>query len=199
MAKKKHEPDDAPNANDANAAGAFLDSLAEVRDTALRHTVAQTAAKDAHGTHEGSLPAFTEEELDHLIQQAECHFPWLRYRDKLSAESFITDECYESFEDDMDPERFAAFKRKELPTPDELARFNQLRYDRLMADGGHGIDLDITPMCSLTYHTLANGQKKVLMTCGMGYSFSSVRHWLEGVFDTEEELWAYVKAAWTNE
>ena len=57
MAKKKHEPDDAPNANEANAARAFLGSLGEVWDTALRHTVAHYAAQNASGgqPHESSL------------------------------------------------------------------------------------------------------------------------------------------------
>lgn len=134
-----------------------------------------------------------------MIQHAEFDFPWLRARDKFTDKTFIRDRYFEEFQDDMPPERFAAFQQKKLPTPEELVRFNKLRYDRILADGGSDIDLDVTPMCSATYYKLPNGQKKMLMICGMGYSFTSVRHWVEAVFDTEEELWAYVNDSWTKE
>ncbi len=199
MAKKKHTPENEPAPNPEGNAGAFLETLRRVHEAALARTIAKSADKEAGGAQQVGIPDLSEEEIDQLIQHSEFVFPWLRARDKFTAKTFISEGHYQDFESDMAPERFAAFQRKEPPTTEELVRFNQLRYDRIMADGGSDIDLDVNPMCSASYYKLPNGQKKLLMICGMGYSFTSVRHWVEGVFDTEEELWAYVNDSWTKE
>jgi len=199
MAKKKHTPENDPAPNPEGNADAFLETLGRVFDAALARTIAKSAVQDDGGPQKGAIPVLSEEETDHLTQHSEFVFPWLRASDKFTAKTFISEGHYQDFESDMAPERFAAFQRKEAPTPEELACFNQLRYDRIMADGGSDIDLDVNPMCCGTYYSLPNGQKKLLMICGMGYSFTFVRHWVEAVFDTEDELWAYVNDSWTKE
>lgn len=198
MTKKKAASDQPPEKAGRPNLEAFMNMINEVGQEALARTAQEHAAQPPAPGNGQKVPTFSQDDLDRMVMATNDHFVWFRDSEKFTAKDFIEQQIYEDFEDEIEPDRLAAFQRKKLPTPDELSHFQQRWRQRILDDGGEGIDHDVIPMCSAATHTLPNGQVQHIMICSKGYSFTGVRQWVEGVFDTEDKLWAYANAAWTK-
>lgn len=133
-----------------------------------------------------TLESIAEDQRDELWENATDHGIWVRTEDlpdvdseELASSGLIEDEA-----------RCEALENGGKPTPAEKKQFHKWWAESQLEGSA---DADFIPGYVLADIKDQEGNEGVALVLRKGYSFSELRTWIEGVFDSQHEAIQYLK------